>query len=551
MAERSGFDYSFLPKINIKKKWIIAFASAFVAGFFTHIYALTNMLADCDSILENAKQPRNIWIASLKGATTGRWLVGIPDYIVSWFRTPVTAGLIILVLMGMTAVLTVEFLEIESRAGMILTGAMIGVSPSFMASIVLRSTAYPISVLLGLSALMITKKYRKGWIAGVFLLCMTLAIMPVNISCILILLIYWLLKRLCSGENDGTADLFRALKRYVLMGIGGCIIYLVITFVLMRIFNTGLSSYQGASDAASVTHASSMIQNIVAVVVKTYQLGFRKLYMLPELKFSVVICYAIQAACVVATAVMNRIFKRPLQLIMLIITVMLIPFALCTITIMSPKFGYSGQHRYAWIFLFVGMLALVEMLVRTFYEKQIWHFAAMTKAAMCISCVTAVIMIYGQFLYCNIGYYDQQYVMERDKAFMTRILCALDQDQDFDYSKNPVYFMNILSYADSDTGISPLASDPDLYDIINPEAETDLWCYGASTIRNYMKKYEGIEFLSVPKTINDEIEVLQYTDWRYKYADMKLDTFKIVKYKDTDVYIVMFRSLMPASSKNR
>ena len=134
MAERSGFDYSFLPKINIKKKWLIAFFSAFVAGFFTHIYALTNMLADCDSILENAKQPKNIWLVSLKGATTGRWLVGIPDYIVSWFRTPVTAGLIILVLMGMTAVLTVEFLEIESRAGMILTGAMIGVSPSFMAA---------------------------------------------------------------------------------------------------------------------------------------------------------------------------------------------------------------------------------------------------------------------------------------------------------------------------------------------------------------------------------------------------------------------------------
>ena len=142
-------------------------------------------------------------------------------------------------------------------------------------------------------------------------------------------------------------------------------------------------------------------------------------------------------------------------------------------------------------------------------------------------------MIYGTFLFDNVGYANQHHVMEQDRSLCTRILSALDQTEGFTYDQ-PVYFLNLLSW-DEKESVSALRYDSELYSVIWPVATTDLYAYGDHSFRIHMSSYEGVELIEPDPEMEKNIEE---SDLSREYADLQSGDFRIVRVEDTWVVIV-------------
>lgn len=151
-------------------------------------------------------------------------------------------------------------------------------------------------------------------------------------------------------------------------------------------------------------------------------------------------------------------------------------------------------------------------------------------------------MIYGTFLFDNVGYANQHHVMEQDRSLCTRILAALDRTESFSYDQ-PVYFLNILSW-DGDESASALQYDPELYSVIWPVATTDLYAYGDHSFRTHMSSYEGVELVEPETAIEKRIEE---SDLAEKYADLQSGDFRIIQAENT--WVVVVKTVGPPNVK--
>lgn len=525
--------FVFLPKISINPQSRKAFLSALLVGFIAHLYQMTNMLSNDDTNMISYSSYSGI-MKSVLNAGTGRWLTQIAQILVPPFRTPLISGVVILLLMSVTAALIADTLKIESPAGAVFTGVFIGVSPTVMAYMSLYDTAYPVGILLAVFAVWVTDRKKYGWVIGTVCLCISLAIFPVNISAALILIVYKSIKAAVSEENFTIIKYYNDMSGYIKIILFGGAVFLIATFAILFLTGTKMALYQGADQVTLAVFLKNFPGNCRMIFENVYHLANEKMEIMPELHFAVIISYVIQIACVVFLFFKNRIYKNISQIIILVLSICMLPFSLCTMTLLSNQFRYNAQHRMAWTFLFVGMLMLVEPVAVSISKFR--------KQLLMLTYAVSLLISYGFFLFCNIGYFNQQYVMEKDQALTIRILEALDQEEGFDYDTDPVYFLNICTETTAEEGTCLLKYDTQLYNIMFPDTETNLWCYGDSSFKYHIRRLEGIEFADVPEDIQSEIEK---SGMREEYKTMKPDTYKIVKFKNTNVYIVIVHTLMP------
>ena len=100
----------------------LAFLSALLIGAVTHLYFFTNLLLNHDSA--------NSLCSDNDVLSSGRWAAQLLSAFSTDFQLPVVIGLISLVMLALTAALTVRVLELRTRAGVVLASALLVSFPS-------------------------------------------------------------------------------------------------------------------------------------------------------------------------------------------------------------------------------------------------------------------------------------------------------------------------------------------------------------------------------------------------------------------------------------
>ncbi len=548
------------------------FVIAVIAGLAAHLYSMVNLLGSDDSILEFEGLSRNFVIRSLEGASTGRWLGGIVSEIGGDYRTAPVSGLLAILVMALTVLFVVDILKIRTMEGRIAAAVLLEVSPVMQAYVTLHEVSYPISALLATIsvALLLRMEAEPGnraffrkeefWIAAL-LEGLALVIMPVNVSCTVVLVLLCVIRGVLAPEAD-TVKIWKFAGHAILMVIGGGLFLILSSVVLMQLVSLPASTYQGAAEAMNGGFLFNLGGNLVQCIKKFIVIALWKPQIMPSLRFTFWLNLALSIGLAVALFIRRkRVQKSDLSL--LVLSLVMLPFFTCAITLISYGFMYRGQHRQSLLYLLLGVVMLFEQLMQDMRLTQAQKAASVgagnaehvqtlaqwtrpfhmaengwIRLLAAVVGLDLALMSYGFFLYDNIGYVNQHHVMQWDQTLCTRILTALDADPEFSYD-DPVYFVNVTTW-DGDESISPLKADPELYSVIWPVATSDLYCWGDTSVRGHMKRYEGVDLVSPSAEAADAIEA---SDVRNRALQLKSWEFEIEHMEDTTVVLV--KTVMP------
>lgn len=548
-----------LPKFRrIPVRWNgWVFLASILSGFVAHAYCMLNLVGTEDTIGEYSKETVNI-LYTFVGASTGRWLSGAANLIQTWYRTSWVSGLLIILVIALLGQVIIDFFNIQSTAGMYLVSILLEVSSPTQAYMTLYEVGYPISVLLACISALLMKRTQKGqkrwkiWGSAWVSLSLALVILPVNLACTLTLLLLELILQTIQGAKD---NFYSELKRrwrwigacaLVVLAAGGFL--LLSSRFLMHVYQVGQTGYQGAEAAMNGAFVYSIFSNYLHAFIKLGIMGLWKIQIIPAFRICYYFIYVLFLTCMIVLWQKNcysdcKRKHRMIATVELLLWGALVPVAVCTMSILSYGFMYRGQHRMALMLLIAGSVPLMERAVSSLMERTGKKASTRLPRFLYWGEIAALAaMIYGTFLFDNVGYANQHHVMEQDRSLCTRILSALDQTEGFTYDQ-PVYFLNILSW-DGDESASALQYDPELYSVIWPVATTDLYAYGDHSFRTHMSSYEGVELVEPETAIEKRIEE---SDLVEKYADLQSGDFRIIQAENT--WVVVVKTVGPPNVK--
>ena len=147
-------------KKMIKKEWKIAAFSAFFLGLLIHLPAWIQDVPNHDGLASVYFDQNMI--------TSGRWFLTIACGISSYFTLPWLIGLLSLLWLSVTAALLVELLEVHRTEWIVVISGLLVSFPALASTYAYVFTAdgYMLALMLAVLAVLLTKKYTRGFLAG-------------------------------------------------------------------------------------------------------------------------------------------------------------------------------------------------------------------------------------------------------------------------------------------------------------------------------------------------------------------------------------------------
>ncbi|WP_033542707.1 glucosyltransferase domain-containing protein [Planococcus sp. CAU13] len=230
---------------NFKKKmrseWKIAFFAAFLIGLLTHLYIFTQYTPNHDGLI-------NIYNSQLK-FKSGRFFLGPFSGISSLFDLPWVIGLLSTLYLSLLAVVVTELLGLKKKISIWLTAGLIVTFPTITSTFSYMFTAdgYMFGFLLAGLALLVTQKYKWGFLPGSIILFVSVGIYQANLPLTLTLAALVIIQSLLFGKDSIRHTLIKS-SAYVAMVAIGMIFYAILFKAYQGIFGGEISDYQGLND---------------------------------------------------------------------------------------------------------------------------------------------------------------------------------------------------------------------------------------------------------------------------------------------------------------
>ncbi|MBE5848210.1 MAG: hypothetical protein E7300_11115 [Lachnospiraceae bacterium] len=233
-----------------------AFLSAFGTGLLVHFYRLTNHLLTWDSVY-NFYDPQN-------KVGHGRCFLTLGCGISSYYDIQWIIGLFSLLWLSLTCVCLAEIFALRRKGLIFLTSAITVTFPSVAGTFAYMYTAdgYFLAQLTATLAVLVTIRFRKGWIGGLFLLAFSYGSYQAYVSYAVMLILTWLVLQIIRkgiasegstspaasadpAQTAATPTLQVQTARLLLMGICGTVLYFIANKVLVLLQHETLAAYNG------------------------------------------------------------------------------------------------------------------------------------------------------------------------------------------------------------------------------------------------------------------------------------------------------------------
>ena len=415
---------------------IISVIASLIIGFIGHMFCFTNtlFLHDAAGVYWNS-------VSFAEAASGSRWLYPIYDYILNSVQLPWLDGVITLLLYGISAWLVCEILNIKRpMAVIIITGLMV-LSPTAISSNCYLSSAPIYASALLFSCLAIYAFYNWKW--GVVWLFVFALISEGSYAAYIGFSICLFFLRNIIVIIDSSKDLDKKIfKEHWIICV--CAVgSLALTFAIMKLLQIGSNAYLQAR-IADVTEAgiTTYIKNIYYTlydVARTFIPGGYISYMQARTVTYVIFLTGLTASVAVYAKMLfdNKNWKRILVCLMLIVDIVLLPFAmnflrLITETHTLMQFGFIVP----WIFC-------IQV-----HEKTLDHYdnrdKSNRKAICAYSWLIALFSISSLFnfaILANTTYAKESVVYESGISLTNRIVDRVESTEEYRIGKTPVVFI--------------------------------------------------------------------------------------------------------------
>ena len=249
------------------KDKIIALITCMITGIVTHIIMITSTIMSQDGLWNSMRYAKpGAWETSL-----GRWGITIAEKLNFYIAIPSIATISCVFVMAIVSVFVIDLFELKKKSHIILTSAILVVSPTFTVTMlyIYTALAYSINFLLAvLSIWFIYRfKHRKlGYILAALSFILSLGIyqsyMGVTIGLCIMLEIMALIRDK-KGFKESAIDIIKAA---VIVVVAATAYYMFTNFIL-SIKKLEMSSYNGANE----TNVYTIFMGLKNTIFMTYR----------------------------------------------------------------------------------------------------------------------------------------------------------------------------------------------------------------------------------------------------------------------------------------
>ncbi len=415
-------------KCHIKPQWKVAFVASIVFGFLVHFPILVSDIPNHDGLASMYFDQNMI--------TSGRWFLSVACGFSSYFTVPWVIGILGILFLACTAVVLVELLEIKETGVIILISGMLLTFPALASTFayVFTLDGYMIALFLATLAVLLTKKYRFGFLYGAIALAFSMGTYQAYLPFAVILCVYMILLLLM--EKTSVKEKVNKSLKYLYMGIIGTALYYVILRVLLYIQGKQLSAYQGI-DNVDKANGESLIETIKKIYTDFigFSVGGNVLY--NNLFSGIAICLMVGLVLftLLCLVVKRKWWKSPTFFVIMGLLVMGLPIAANLILIISPEVTYHLLMRYQWVLFLILAVHFVSR-----YRKEAGTSMLLQSWGVIIA---AVLLVFNYAVSDNIAYSNLQKRYEKTYAYCVRLLDRIEQTPGY-YQGIPIAMIGVV-----------------------------------------------------------------------------------------------------------
>ncbi|SDA65733.1 Glucosyl transferase GtrII [Lachnospiraceae bacterium G11] len=406
---------------RIKPQWKAAFISAFIIGILTHMYVMTNNLMTPDGTWNIYSDQDMIYL--------GRQFLMYACKISSYYNLPWLNGLLAIVYIALTAAVVVEAFDVKSVVISALVGGLMVTFPTVASTFcyVFTIDGYMLALLLSALAVLITDKFKKGWIAGIVLIGLSLGIYQAYYSFAILLCILILLMQILKNM-DTKAILLKAAK-YCGMGIGGYVFYVLTLKAMLALRHIEVTGYQG-TDKLLGNPFVNIKEGILASIRTFASFGVKHnvLTTTPTMTVAYVITLIVGVALFIYMFIKNGAIKKWDKIVLAIVLIAFIPVGTSLAAVMEPKVFFHLLMRMPWALFFVFILKLVE---DSSYENKFDKNTIIKRLVMVVTPIATAILIFEFAVAANTVYFTLNERYEKTYGLCLRIVDRLEETEGY------------------------------------------------------------------------------------------------------------------------
>lgn len=475
---------------KIKPQWRAAFFGSIIIGLMTYMYTMTNNFLTYDSMWNLYSDQDMI--------TSGRQFLTYACGISSFYSLPWLNGVLAIFYLGIAAAIVTEGFEIKSKMGAVLVGGLLVTFPAISSTFCYMYTVdgYMLAVLFAALAFLLTDRKKWGFIAGIFLLGISMGIYQAYLSFTIILCVLRLLLDLL--KKDNLKGIFSKIWRYVIMGIGSYAFYVITLKIMLKCKGVEISGYQGTDRIGSFAISELPLglkaawRNFIdfarwSNVLTTFEL----------MKYAFVFIAILSVILYVILFIKSSSYKSVVRILLGLCLVAVIPWGATTVSILSPGTYFHLLMRLPWALFFIFAVAVGEKLVNENGKAAIWK-------NLCAGGVilATLLMIFQFSIMANIVAFNMNERYEKTYATCLRLVDRIEQTEGYT----------------TGTKVAILGGYPDINfypdtEITGKDLVGYFGCNGTLCVSDtekyaeFMRHYMNVTIQTIPLT--EEIEITQ------------------------------------------
>ena len=430
-------------KEKIKYEWVLAFFSTIIIGLLAHVYVFVNRLPNHDGII-------NIYNTQAK-VKSGRFFLGPASGMSSFFDLPWVIGVLSVVFLALAAVCTVILFNIRKKISIVLVSGMIVVFPSVSATFSYMFTAdgYMLGIFLAILAVVLTKKFKYGFIAGALLVCLSVGIYQANLSVILTFVTLWLIHEILFSDVGAKAIGTNIIRSGLTVGVG-MVLYLIVYKVFTGLLSVPITSYQGMDKVGTLT-PRDIPQRFVQIKEELQNFFFDGIFNNSEMTLLTVLNVLVFITIIVSVSALiikKQLYKKVVQMMVLALLVLSLPISYYVVYFISPVAFYHMLMVFSLSSVYIFLVLLydaVDDLRPSFIER--------------ISSWSAVLLIFLTIfnfgLIANISYFNMELRDEKTMHLANRILDRIEQLDEYEEIEKITVFGEVSLYSELNAEIIP------------------------------------------------------------------------------------------------
>lgn len=410
-----------------KPQWKTTFLSAVLIGLLTHMYIFTNAIPNHDSLV-NIYTPQSNF-------NLGRFFLSPFSGISSYFDLPWINGLLSLLYLAVFSVLIVELLEMKKTISIALTSGLIVTFPAISSifSYMFTADGYMAGFLLTASALLLTKKYKYGFLPGSLLFYFAVGIYQVNLPLLLTLTTLFLISEILY-KSITLRKLMTYVMRFFALTAIGMALY-TITFTLYRNFFSGqVRNYQGLNEVGTTAGLWEPILRVRNAFSHFFFRGFGPDMPVNLFEIANVAVFSLLfLGFVLFFAQRKQTISKPMAAITAIL-ILSLPFSAYSLYFVSPGVQYHMLMMLPLIPFYLLPILFYDNLITATPKTTLYSWAAVLLTAL---------VIFNFALIANISYFNMNLKYEKSTAAVNRIVNRIEQTPGYENASKLAVFGEI------------------------------------------------------------------------------------------------------------